>query len=257
MNVLNFVFTEKKISEIKHELSLNKLIHKKKEKYATSSVWQKFNEIYTFDTGVLVKFFFFCTLCKDVVYNSCPGGNTNTLLRHVCRSKDENNDNNKKEKSQLTVSAAIRDKIKSAAANLVVKDLRPYTVIQGEGLIDLCHACMEFGQSYKRATKSDLLKVLPCPKTVKSKISQIAAENIAKIAEIINRAIQFGGLSATTDTWTDDHRHTTYLSIVLHLCIYTDGIKFHRFILGTTEISEMVKTGMIQLQILNFNFFVI
>lgn len=238
------------------------MIHKKKDKYASSSVWKKFHEIYTFDTGVLVKFFFFCTLCKDVVYNSSPGGNTNALLRHVCSIQNDNNVSCTNVTSQSTVKStllsicsAIKEKIRSAAASLVIKDLRPYTAIQGQGLIELCQACMEFGQMYRKATLADLLKVLPCPKTVKDRIRKRAEDNIVKISDLIKQAIEFGGLAATTDCWTDDHCHITYISVVLHLCIYAnDDIKFYRFILGTAEVPEMNKTGMaLLLQILIFN----
>lgn len=231
---------------------MNTLIHKKREKYASSSVWQKFHEIYTHDTGVLVKFFFFCTFCKEVVFNSGGGGNTNTLLRHKCHNADQQT-GIKTNPTRICVSAEVKESFKSAGANLVSLDLRPYTILSGQGMIDFCQACMEFGQKYKKATKEDLINILPCAKTLQRRVCKRATENIERMSALMKQAVEFGGISATTDTWTDDHCHITYISVILHLCIYlNDQIQFYRLTLGTVEVPEMIKTGMkISLQNLN------
>lgn len=112
------------------------------------------------------------------------------LLRHKSHNEDENGSSSSTIKGRISINATIKDKIKSAAANLVSMDLRPFTILQGKGMIDVCQACMEFGQKYNKATREDLLKVLPCPKTVKMKINQRATENVAKISNLIKQAIR-------------------------------------------------------------------
>lgn len=103
---------------------------------------------------------------------------------------------------------------------------------------------MQFGQRNRRADRNDLIKALPSRNTVTAAVAVMANETRAHIAELLKRAIKSGGIGATTDTWTDDHRHTTYISVVAHIALKeTDRIVYHRFVLSTSEITEMIKTG--------------
>lgn len=78
---------------------------------------------------------------------------------------------------------------------------------------------MKFGQSYPKATRKDLTKVIPSRNTVKKTVTEIATSNRAKISLLIKEAIRTGGVSATTDTWREDYTKRCYLAIVAHLTI--------------------------------------
>lgn len=53
-----------------------------------------------------------------------------------------------------------------------------------------------------------------------------------------------GGIAATSDTWTDGFKHLTYICVVAHINIVeADGIKYHRIVLNTSEITELVKSS--------------
>lgn len=100
--------------------------------------------------------------------------------------------------------------------------------IQGEGLLDLCYAVMKFGQKHRKATRKDLEEALPTRNTVKATTTSIASEKREAITKIIKKAIVAGGIAATTDTWTDNYHHTTYICVVAHICVYeNNGITYH------------------------------
>lgn len=107
--------------------------------------------------------FFFCNGCERVLDNITVDGNINRLGRHA------------KETCRTTIGGKIdKERLRTAAVNFVSKDLRPYLAIECEGLLDLCNACMEFGQKYRRADRNDLEKVLPSRNTVKEDTNDAA-----------------------------------------------------------------------------------
>lgn len=243
-------FLAKKISEIQRDLNTKQLVHKKRDKKSSSDVWNKFHEIRTYGTNELVKYFFFCVKCERVVYNPSIDGNINYLRRHSCTS---NNNTKTAKQPKLVIPESEKEKLRFSGAKFVARDLRPYSAIEGAGLLDLCGACMEFGQRNRRATKEDLFSAMPSRTTVKNKIGEIAAESKNEISKMLQLALVEGGIGATTDCWTDDYRHTTYISVVAHLAIPTDDdIDYHRFVLATNEVPEAVKSGTSFIQNLKF-----
>lgn len=126
------------------------------------------------------------------------------------------------------------------------KDLRPYYAIEREGLIDLCHASMIFGQNYPKAKKKDLIVALPTRNTVRSAVHQAAEENRQKIRKLLQDAKSNGGIAATSDTWTDGFKHLTYICVVAHINVVDeDVINYHRIVLNTSEITELVKSSKV------------
>lgn len=139
-----------------------------------------------------------------------------------------------------------KKKLKYAAASFVAKDLRPIWAPTCEGALDMCVASMQFGQTYPQASVNDFLNAMPCRNTVRSTVNEIAKNTREKISVLIRKAIETGGVSATTDTWTDDYRKATYIAVVAHLTIHNKEnpeISRHRFVLSTSEITELVKSG--------------
>lgn len=134
--------------------------------------------------------------------------------------------------------------MKLGAAKFVSKDLRPYFSVGCTGLLDLCMACMQCGQLYRKATRHDLERAMPSRNTVRSAVHQIAKAQRKKISLLITKAIETSGVAATTDTLTDDYRKSTYISVVAHLSIdENQTLQYNRFVLSCSEITELVKTG--------------
>lgn len=230
---------DQKIAIVEKKISEDLLELKKRDSGAWSEMWLTFNEIYENDCRLP---FVICTLCKCVLYK--PTSNTNIMIRHKCDAQ--------KSIKKVNILPIDVSRLKFAAAKFVAKDIRPIWAPTCEGLLDLCVTCMEFGQTYPKAIRSDLLRVMPSRNTVRNEVNEIAASNREKIGVLLRKALETGGISASTDCWQDNYRKISYLAVVAHLTIDDNGISRYRFVLSTSEITEMRKTGN-NLKILNFN----
>lgn len=70
-----------------------------------------------------------------------------------------------------------------------------------------------------KATREDLFIVMPSRNTVMRTVNQVASEKKQNIGKLLKEAILVGGIACTTDTWTDDHLHRTYICLVAHLMV--------------------------------------
>lgn len=241
---LYYFYAEIRITEMKRDLSNGKLMHKQREKKCSSAVWKKFHEIFTADTEEKIDFFYLCTDCKDVIYNPTKDGNTNRLWRHNCAVSGDSGSSTSNKKHTFTLLEKERKGLRVASAKFVAKDLRPSYAIERPGLLDLCEECMIFGQTHKKATREDLKYALPSRTSVQTEIAEMAKSYKENVSEMLKQAMESGGIGATTDTWTDDYRKTTYISVVAHISIYTGtDIKYDRFVLATNEVPEAIKEG--------------
>lgn len=218
------------------------MFHKKRctsNKKKQSDVWTTFEEIFSTETKQPIAHFFYCTTCTEIVENLSTDGNTNKLRRHVC------NGNDNRVMPAVLIATIDKEKLKMASANFVAQDLRPFYAIECKGLRDLCYTCMTIGQKYRSASREDFDKMMPSRNTVKSAIAIIADNKRSIVSQLLKRAMSAGGIAATTDTWTDDYRHTTYVCVVAHVAIVENGeISYHRHVISTEEVSEIIKTGI-------------
>lgn len=206
----------------------------KKQKHARSDVWNYIYEVY--DGEDRVDNAYYCNVCHKALYNFYERGNTSLFKRHACQKVDD-------KKVKLLIRPEIKTEFKSAAANFVSKDLRPYLAIEGEGLFDLLSTAMKFGQSYKKATIDDLRQVLPSRNTVRAHLEKEAIDIKAKIKSILQKAKEIGGFAVTSDTWTDKYRRLTYICLVAHCNIVTEkGIERHCLTLYVDQITELIKS---------------
>lgn len=115
------------------------------------------------------------------------------------------------------------------------------------GLLDLCIACMKFGQTHRKADRDTLMRAMPSRNTVKATVKDIARKHRQEIGILLKCAIETGGIAATTDTWQDDYRKATYIAVVIHIVYEKNRIlQYKRFVLSTSEITELVKTGTVE-----------
>lgn len=174
---------------------------------------------------MIIRYFFVCVTCKDVIHNPSLDVNTTLFHRHI---RFDNKDKTRK----ILVQKEDREQLKLAAAKFVCKDLRPYYAIECDSLIDLCNAIMAFGQKYTKASRNDLIEALPSRNTVKLAINGIANERRKQIADILNKTKEFGGFAATTDNWTDNYKHLPYICVTPHVNIESGNeLRSYRFVL--------------------------
>ncbi|XP_055307471.1 uncharacterized protein LOC129571680, partial [Sitodiplosis mosellana] len=224
---------EKKLAILKEKKSQGKLNFSRKTGPSWSKWWGNFEEIFDGDSK---EEFVRCKLCKGYEYK--PGTNTNSIMRHKCHPS---------QRKPVHITTEMISKLKTASACFVSKDLRPFKAIECEGFLDICTACMHFGQKYKSATRRDLEDAMPSRNTVRNAVAEIAKSNRNKIKDVLWAAIETGGVAATTDCWQDDFRKRHYICVVVHLT--TDNPKKEitrsRYVLATREIPELCKTGKV------------
>lgn len=144
------------ITSIQNGLISETLAHRKISSQRRSGVWVKFHEVYKVETNEPVPFHFICTNCETLVISAYVDGNTTVFNRHSCDTIDHLKDNksnikdNSKNNKSKEFSVEEKNSLKMACADFVSKDLRPYLAVEGEGLLELCGACMEFGQRNRK-----------------------------------------------------------------------------------------------------------
>lgn len=187
MKKKNYDFSALKLITLDEKKVRGKLSFVRRIGNKWSKWWENFEEIFDGDSK---EDFVRCTLCKGYEYK--PGTNTNSIIRHKCRTNTTTN---------LRITPEIKSKLYMGSACFIAKDLRPYKAIECEGLLDLCTACIEFGKKYRNATRKDLESAMPSRNTVQSTVSKIAQSNRKKVKDMILKAIETGGIAATTDCW--------------------------------------------------------
>lgn len=234
-----FVLTSNKffpleLHTLKEKKVEGKLTFVQKTGSAWSKWWNNFEEIFDGETK---EEFVRCKSCQGYEYK--PGSNTNSIIRHKCENLQSGRT------KIIRIAPEMKEQLKMGSACFVAKDLRPYKAVECVGLLDLCNACMKFGQKYRNAKREDLEDAMPSRNTVRNTVSEIAQSNRNKIKPILREAIETGGIAATVDCWQDDYCKRHYICVVAHLTtqVGTKQINRYRFVLSTKEIPELSKTG--------------
>lgn len=202
-----------------------------------SSNWSMFKEIVS-DEGNLVSNFVYCTNCAKVIsYN--PSKGTNNLNRHrtACSKKSTGTI----EKYMVRpINFLPKDKagILDAAKKFCYQDLRPFSAIEGDGLIKLLHEVSSVTNRYGLLSENQIRSLLPCRTTVRQlnvfemernlhlqnfyflqiqrNLSNDVEQKRKELIKQLHTAIENTSLSCTTDVWTDKIRHISYLGVTAH-----------------------------------------
>lgn len=214
-----------------------------------SVAWTKFHQIFdeTNGSSVLVKNWVKCIKCESFVkYN---GETTSKLLAHICSDQRNQITNfiHSNEPKDIAFSADDIKSIRDASSKFIVKDVRPYYAIEGEGLICLLMAVLALAKKYPRLDEKNLIRILPSRNTLKDHINAQSETMRGKMKAIFAQALEFPSfLAATADLWKDSYRSNTYLSFVSHICtLGSDAIVRNSFVFHLGNIDEMVKTNQV------------
>ena len=69
---------------------------------------------------------------------------------------------------------------------LVVNDIRPYSILDGKGMRTFCQILIDFGATY---VKADASALLPARSTVSGKLYHTAAEERGNVMKLAEKAI--------------------------------------------------------------------
>lgn len=236
------VLTEKQLLEKQHAGELE-IRPKTISKAIKSNVWSIFHEIVDKSNSNIVSNFVKCTKCDK--FQPFKGPTTTQLNRHKCSSRQQNLLSFVSKKT--TVKKEDLENLKNACVKFVVKDIRPYFAVEGDGFIDVLKCMTNIGLKYPFINESEIEDLIPSRNTVKNEVEKVAHEVKSEIEKYFQDALIYsGGFGVTTDLWSDDFKNNTFLCLTAHINLLKDNeIKSMRFIIHLNQFDAMSKTGVL------------
>ena len=186
-------------------------------KQGKSSVWSQIRSVASCEEGNDKRElpFVACKNClKCFKYESHATGTTH-LFRHLEKC------NGAPRSKQLTLpfkKAKVTDNAKKrvlkAAAEMVVRDLRPFSSVEWDGMMVLAQSLIDFGATFGKVPACE---VMPDRRKVSSYVKEWSDSERQNLLASIKTAIHNnGGIGITTDLWTENYRNQTFLSCTVH-----------------------------------------
>lgn len=150
-------YDQQKFPDILEAIKSGKYSVKKPDgpRYKQAETWKKWRMIFD-EAGELLKNFYYCETCS-AIYNLNVSNSGKCLKVHtmecVAIAKDETRIDNHfsaiyNPSKKINISTEHRRKVTQAAMNFVVKDMRPISSINGNGLNQLLSAMTAIGAKY-------------------------------------------------------------------------------------------------------------
>lgn len=166
------------IDVVQDNVNKGLFLHKPNEnKRSNGKFWESFDRIHHHIDGklVLLNKFVYCKICSKVFnYDSKKGiSNLNThsssckepirTIRSFITRSNSITYEDKKKLCLLTVGASV-------------KDTRPFSLAEYDGILELLHGCWSLGARIGAVTKEELKKALPSGITVSRNINKLSAD---------------------------------------------------------------------------------
>lgn len=141
-----------------------------KTRYSAKVTWSLMRLIYD-ENDELLQDYYYCSKCAKI-YCLKLSDNSKTLKRHAekCNATEQITDHFVPEMVQPRKKIKISDKklVKDAAMEFIIRDLRPISSINGDGMRELLSRMTYLGAKYGYLTPEaiDELKLLPSRQTV-------------------------------------------------------------------------------------------
>lgn len=161
-----------KPEEIRKKLDAKEFTTRKRigSRYSSSN-WNSFHEIVRDDCSV-IPYYVVCIYCNKLQRYE-PEKGTNNLTRHAQACTKPNNTINKFfGKRTMSLDKADKTSMLNAAKRFCYNDLRPFTALEGDGLIELLHAVSTITSKHGILTKDQIKEIVPVSTTVSIKASK-------------------------------------------------------------------------------------
>ena len=137
------------------------------------------------------------------------------------------------------ISTSCEEEIANAAVTFMAEDLRPFSAIEGKGLLKLVNALINVGAKHG---KVDAATVLPARNTIKRRANKLASATKNSIVEEVKQALINNFIvGMTTNMWTNPiGRHFITLT-VYYISKGTSTLKKH--VLTVHHYTDGKKTG--------------
>jgi hypothetical protein len=165
-----------------------------------------------------------CNKCKAILTHSSKSG-TNGMRNHRCMRISEGEEPPSKQRCidhlmQRKLPPTAKSSIADAAALFVAKNLRPFTVVSGEGFRELAAALINIGANFGSINPTE---VLPSNKTV---ARHATTQYQSLKAAVIEELATVNAVGVTCDHWEHESTKTPYLTVTAQYL--KDGATFAR-----------------------------
>ena len=140
----------------------------------------------------------------------------------------------------VNLNTEIKAELKRAMTKTIVefcaKDIRPMEIIKGKGFVQLVQHIISIGATYVN------MSILPHPTTISRNIAEVKKDLHQKMFRMIEKALQNGECSATTDMWTEDYKKNSFVTVTVHF--FDDNFTLQKKVLFTSFFKEKIKSGL-------------
>lgn len=137
--------------------------------------------------------------------------------------------------------AIIKKLVTEKLVEFCAKDMRPFSIVEGEGFRNLVQFLWSMGAIYGNQI-TDITCILPHPTTISRNVAAIKEEMMQAVIPIVKSAIEHDECSASTDMWTDNHKKNHFLTMTTHF--FDRDFSLKRKVLFTSLFKAKVKSGV-------------
>jgi len=200
------------------------LVDKSKDGRARNEqLWRKFQSIVNKKDSKSTEFVCCCD-CQEVFKHHSQKSGTTHLKTHLQSGCKVNKSAKHVSHTQTAITGFItnntrqkhaRSVARKRAVEMCAKDVRPFSILEGEGFRAFAQAMIDIGAQMGKVSAED---ILPDRRTVSTDATALFQQKQQELAKTIQTHTSSGNMiGATTDLWTDDVKHQHYMSLTIHV----------------------------------------
>ncbi len=201
-----------------------------------SSAWNRFYEVVNQDesnAGYVI-----CKSCEAVYVHDSHRTGTSNMVHHIC-AKPQTSTNTLTSfvcHDPRKVPQDVKSRLTDACVDLCTIDMCPFDIVSGKGFQQVAQMLIDSGA---KCGVVDAGAILPHRQTVCDQAKLQASTAKQTLSEDIQKAISSnGGISVTTDMWTDEFKKRAYTVLTCH---YISEWKLENRVLATVEFDPTLK----------------
>lgn len=216
------------IDSIREKIRLCVLVHRPPISKKRALIWEHLHEVFDKETKEQIKGFVVCKKCEKVMRYDSKTLGTNHLTNHLKTHGNERlHSMNEFVMKTKELTKTDKNMVLNACVNFVCKDLRPYSAVVGDGLIELLQTFMKIGSIHGTLEQSQIKDLLPSVQTISRHVSIHGKElKVNLFAKIRNTLLSDEFLPMTVDIWQDKFKRISYLGITAHFYEEKDSETF-------------------------------
>lgn len=175
-----------------------------------------------------------CSKCDDnnlIKYDSSTGAKG--ISYHLDVHKKDTNRNQLSMESFLLkpCKATDKEKVSIAAAKMCALDMRPFTMVEGDGMVLFVDTIIDVATTTGRVSAEQLL---PCADTVKNHITKMAI-NVRTLIKSLLANVPY--INCTSDHWMETDSNIEYMTVTIHY-VNPNTLQLVNRVIGTFAVKD-------------------